>query len=128
MFRVPRQNLRFDLFYAFLVGMLLLRGLTPAGYMPGDGPAGLKLCTSVGLVDATSPLKDGEAPAPDTASHVDAVCSFAAAAGGAPTSAVVLQFTAPILVSLATPSSPDIVVRRLLDRAHSPRGPPLPSA
>jgi hypothetical protein len=78
-----RHRLLSDVAAALLLAALLLRGLTPPGYMPGSGPAGLKLCTSIGLVDAagSGPGQDGAAGDPDPGHDL---CPFAAAASAAP--------------------------------------------
>jgi hypothetical protein len=82
---LDRHRLLFDAVAALLLATLLLRGLTPPGFMPGAGPVGLRLCTSAGLVDAASPAPthDGSAEDPD---HAKGVCFFAAASGTIPAS------------------------------------------
>jgi hypothetical protein len=124
MHRLPRHSLKFDLFTAFLLGMLLLRGLTPFGYMPGEGPLGLKLCTSVGLVETALLSQNRDAPPLGGAGHVDAVCSFAAAPGAAPAFEVVLHIDRGASVATAPPADAQSVVQPTICRAQSPRGPP----
>jgi hypothetical protein len=122
--RLPRHSLKFDLFTAFLLGMLLLRGLTPVGYMPGEGPLGLKLCTSVGLADAALPSQNRNAPPLGGAGHVDAVCSFAAAPGAAPAFEFVLHIGPATSVATVPPADAQSVVQPTIYRVQSPRGPP----
>jgi hypothetical protein len=129
MFLRTRRDLRFDLLTAVLLVALFLRGVTPAGYMPGEGPMGLKLCTAAGLVDVTpaaSPLA-GQAPAGEDSGHENAICAFGAAPASAPGPAsLVLRLehggTAPSL----HPAPDQRYYARSIVREQSPRAPPSP--
>ena len=123
MIRLSRHRLLSDIVAALLLATLLLRGLTPPGYMPGDGPVGLKLCTSIGLVDAgtPAPAHDGAAEDPD---HASGVCSFAAAAGAAPATPLV-DFVG--VADDVRRISPDAITPTAVQAAAYlpwPRGPP----
>jgi len=123
MIRLSRHRLLSDIVAALLLATLLLRGLTPPGYMPGEGPVGLKLCTSIGLVDAgtPAPAHDGTAEDPD---HASGVCSFAAAAGAVPAapSADVVGVADDVLRVIPAAFTP--VATQAAATLPWPRGPP----
>lgn len=119
-----RHRLLTDVVAALLLATLLLRGLTPPGYMPGAGPVGLRLCTSVGLVDAASPgaAHDGRAQDPD---HAKGVCSFAAAAGAAPATPFFDFVGLPDDAGRVAVDAVRAPVAQGADLASWPRGPPV---
>jgi hypothetical protein len=121
---LKRHRLLADIVAALLLATLLLRGLTPPGYMPGAGPVGLKLCTSVGLVDAASPVgtRDGGAEDPD---HAKGACVFAAASGTTPAAVLVDVVGVPDDVRRVATDAVQAPVARGADLAPWPRGPPV---
>ena len=124
MIRLTRTRLLSDVVMALLLATLLLRGLTPPGYMPGAGPAGLKLCTSIGLVDAALPgqARTGTAEDPD---HARGVCVFAAASGAAPAAQHVEFAGVPDDVFRVSSAPVEIPAARGAALAPWPRGPPV---
>jgi len=125
MFRFNRHRLLSDVVAALLLAALLLRGLTPPGYMPGAGPVGLKLCTSIGLVDVGSSgtTHDGAGADPD---HTKGVCPYAAVAGTAPPPP--LTDYAPVIDAADRSAVPvsGAPISRGAELAPWPRGPPVP--
>jgi len=128
MYRINRHGLKSDLLTGVLLAALVLRAVTPSGYMPGNGPLGLTLCVTSGLpVVALQSLTD-TTPAPDsedTGRMMDANCAFATAPTAAPAPSVLVLRLAVDTASAAPVANPGQAHSLpTIQREQSPRGPP----
>jgi hypothetical protein len=113
----------------FLLAVLLLRALVPAGFMPGTGSGMLltmTMCGSGNPAAVTVRLPQDPAPGPSAprTSHADGYCAYAASSVAAPPPVVGL---ASLLLPRATESDSAPVPTAVLAavyRAQSPRAPP----
>lgn len=112
-----------------LMAVLLFRALIPAGFMPAQAENGeivMQLCAGFGTKSVVVDFGPGHASQDPGAQLFDhSPCGFAAAAVSAPPPTPLTLSTSATADSLANPSDTGSVITPVLQRAHSPRAPPL---
>ncbi len=110
----------------FVLGMLFLRALVPAGFMlaPIDGTVAVVLC-GPGVVAGHQVHHALGHPAPEHDGHADATCPYAQSAGSAPLPTLpALAGGVPIDVLAPAPAFTQTFLTSGPVRQQIPRGPP----
>jgi len=122
MHQFPFKRERGNLLTGVLLAMLLFRAYVPAGFMPASGtPFLLELCPA-----ASSMPMPAHHHHPQTHTHFEN-CPFGSAPASGPISQLIAFEPAGQIKSSVVVAFQPFLPGFRLERAHQPRGPPLPA-